>query len=420
VRLCEGVAFPVWHNKLLFNDWGGLAMITRKKEIVRGLMMAVATLVAVGFGAMKAPAQPAAAPAGGQEQILFYEDFERGPGTPVDKIRRYPDKPQVVDSDPMSPGAFPPPSGRFAARASDTKGAFHGLGSVAVGPIISLDNPTIFPLAIEAKLWLVPSKQYNYKNVALLALDDEAGVEQYYRFGYGNSALYFQFFDGRGFTEILYDPVLGEQIAVPGWHTLTMRFDSADTINFFVDGRMTNFSPLKQTSIKRFRVGALIWDQEGTPAAPILADDFKIYKPSASAQTAVQAPKVSVEEIRKIKPLGPAAPAGKPAEWLTDTNLAVQRAQEEGGKKFLVYFCRPGVGECATIEGNTLLNPAIADAINRFVPVRIDAGQNRALVDKFEVYKVPQLIVIDMQSRLYWRRLGVVSASDLEQALARY
>jgi hypothetical protein len=386
-------------------------MKTDKGVIVQNLVLALAALVAFSLLGITAYSQ--------QEQVLFYEDFERGPGTPVEKIRRYPDAPQVVGSDAMFPGAFPPPSGRFAARVADAQGQFHGLGSIVVGPAISLDNPSIFPIAIEAKLWLVRSRQYNYKNMALLAVDDFGAVEQYYRYGYGGNAFYFQYFDGRGFTEVLYDPILAEQVAVPGWHTLTMRFDNADTIRFFVDGRPTNFSPLKQKSITRFRLGALVWDQEQTPSAPLLADDFKIYKPGASAQAATSSARVSVEEIPKIQSRSAITP-GKPAEWLTDTNVAVQRARDEGGKKFLVYFCRPGVGACGSLEGNTLLNPAAAAFISRFVPVRIDAGENRALAEKFEVFKVPQLIVMDMQSRIYWRRLGTISVKDLEEALARY
>jgi hypothetical protein len=353
-----------------------------------------------------------------QGQVIFFEDCERGPGaTQLDKIKRYPDQPQVVRYDPMYPHAFPPPSGDFAARCNDAQNQFFGLGSIVVGPTIELTQPGVTPIAIEVKLFMAPSPQYNFKNVALLALDDFAATERYYRYGFGHNSFYFQYFDGSGFTEILYDPVLAESCTFPGWHTLTMYFETADKIYFYVDGRPTNFSPMKQKSITRCRLGALIWDQQNR--APLLADDFKIYKPPAGFQTAEQGTGVTVEELPKINPYGPIQP-GKPAEWLTDTNKAFQIAQQRPGMKFLVYFHRPGVASCASIEGNTLYNPGAAPIINRFIPVQIDASKNRPLAEKFEVYKVPQLLVLDIQSRIYWRRLGTISVEALEQSLSRY
>ncbi len=347
------------------------------------------------------------------QQVIYSEDFEGGAGTRIGKIKRYPMAPEIVRSDSTFPDAFPPPSGRYAVRAQDSAHQFYGLGSVVAGPVIDLNNTSQQYVAIEAKLYVAPSERFDANNVALIAINDVGSVETYYRFGYGNSNVYFHYFYGADFTESVYDPILGESLEVPGWHTFTMRFEGRNQVNLYVDGKKVMFSPVYMSDITRFQMGVLGWDRSA--ARPILADDFKVTlysSPSSDIAPSFPTP------VRTQPGLTPGTRVSI-VPWYTDTNQAVQAAQASG-KLFLVLFYASGHPRTQEIESKTLNNPMVQATINKFIPVKLDIKGNRPVADRYNIFKIPTLIVIDMQGRIYWEYRGVISPDDLNQSLARF
>ncbi len=349
------------------------------------------------------------------QQVIYFENFEKGPATHIDKIKRYPVAPEFVTADGTYPGAFPPPSGRYAVRAQDAEHKYFGLGSVVGGPEIDLTNPTQRYAAIEAKIYIVPSAKSNEANNALIAVDDSGSTEKYYRFGFARSAIYFHYFSGIDFTESLYDPELAEKIMLPGWHTFTMRFAGPNKVYFYVDGKMTFFSPVEQRDVTYFRMGVLGWDR--SQCRPILADDFKVMlytSPPAGSITAPAVKPIAALPRQRITPL-----VSQPVVWYENTNKALTVARG-GEKKFLVLFALPGHALTTSLEQGTLANPQIAAMLNKFVLVKINGRQNRELCERYEIYKFPTLIVMDMRGRVYWRYIGEITPDTFIRSLARF
>ncbi|MBN1902846.1 thioredoxin family protein [Candidatus Sumerlaeota bacterium] len=355
------------------------------------------------------------------QNVIFFEDFEKGPATPVDKIKRYPMNPEIVSSDLNFPGAFPPPSGKFAARAMDKDHNFFGLGSIVAGPEIDLNKPEQKYAAIEAKIYLAPSTNGEMNNFALIALDDTLKTEKYYRFGYRKSTIYFSMFDGAGFMEAVYDPEMGASLVVPGWHAFSMRFDKTEKIFFYVDGKPTFFSPMGKKDIAMFRMGALGWDRKSF--MPILADDFKVSlystPPEQTRITYQPAPGIPI-----ATPTAPSPSTNTPITphkniWFEDTARAVQEAQRTG-KKFLVFFYIQNHAKSQKLEQTVLNDPAVQKTLDKFVLVKINGRINTADADRYGIFKYPTLLVLDLQGRVYWEYVDIPYPQELDNSLARF
>lgn len=348
------------------------------------------------------------------QTVILSENFESGVlSNQVAKIKRYPDTPEVVSSDSAYPQAFPPPSGKFAARLQDKKRGYYGLGSLVAGPVFDLQNPATTNIAIEASLYLLPSPETTKNNAALLAISDLGSVEQYYRFGYANTSIYFQFFNSSNFSEALYDPDLGKSLAVPGWHTFTMRFSGADQINFFVDGKETAFSPINQKDIKKFQLGVLMWDKE--TFNPLFVDDLKIM--NFGAQTSglkTTSTEKNQPAFQQQKQTG----AVSSIKWYDDINQAWYAAKQEN-KKMLLYIYSPSVARCAEFEQKTLNNPAAIDLMSKYIMVKVDGVKNTNISERFDIFKMPTLLLIDINLQIYWRKIGFCEPNEL-QNLSRY
>jgi len=357
------------------------------------------------------------------QQVIYFENFEGGPGgVRIDKIKRYPMNPEIVSSDPIFPAAFPPPSGRFAVRAHDKSKTFYGLGSVVGGPVIDLNNPQFRYAAIEARIFLdeAPGRS-DIANNALIAVDDTGATERYYRFGHARDSIYFHYFNASNFTESQYDPELASGLAIPGWHTLTMRFDGPGKIYFYVDGRQTFFSPVEQNDVTRFRMGVLGWDRY--ESRPIIADDFKVMlyssPPSGQGSGSVSVPGKTSPMVPFVRTDTLPAVSSTPLTWYTDTNRAVQLAQSSG-KKFLVFFHLPGHSKTSEMERGVFSDPTTRATLQKFILVKLDGRVNKPLTERYGVYKYPTLVVIDMQGRIYWEYRGVIQPTDLNRSLARF
>lgn len=351
-------------------------------------------------------------------QTIYEENFERGAQSQVDKIRRYPMSPEIVSYDNSYPGAFPPPSGTHAVKAQDQNRSYNGLGSVVAGPVIDLNDPQMKYAEIQAKLYLTSSNDFQQANQAIIAVNNQEKVERYYRFGYGDSSIYFHYFDGSNFTESLFDPQLASQLRIPGWHTFSMRFDGPAKIFCYVDGKQTFFTPVRQSDVNLFRLGALGWDRQRF--RPILADDFKVIlhsePPKEGASGADTGPTDTQPQGQGQSPFF-TQNTGQ-INWFTDTSKAVAKARGTG-RKFLVLFYLPGQPQTSMVEQN-LSDPSVRNTVSQLVPVKLNGKVYQGVAKRYGIYKYPTLIVIDMAGRIYWEYKGVVSVRDINRSLARF
>lgn len=389
---------------------GGLLPRFTEVDIMTKSLLCAWALVLVFVLGVSAPAQ----------QVIFSEDFEKGPSTQVERIKRYPNTPEVVASDAAYPGAFPPPSGRHAARAADPTIGFHGLGSIVLGPTLDLSTPQHQYAAIEAKLFIPEiTEDFGIANVALIAVNDEARTETYYRYGFGKGSVYFHHFDGNTFTESVFDPVLAAELRVPGWHTFTLRFNGPGEQYCYMDGKPTGFSPVRRTELTKVRLGVLGWDKD--QGRPILADDFKVTlyseppQPGAlgGAPTLLEKAPSPVFSFPTPQPT-PAAPV----VWFTDTAQALQAAAGSN-KKFLVVFYLDGHPLTMQLAQETLMRPETQATLSRYVCVSLEGRTNADTVRRYGVYKFPTLLVLDTQGRVYWEYRGMISPAQLNESLGR-
>jgi hypothetical protein len=355
------------------------------------------------------------------QKVIFFEDFEKGPASLVDKIKRYPMNPEIVSSDSVFPGAFPPPSGKFVARALDNDHNFFGLGSIVAGPEINLNQPDQKYAGIESRIFLAPSAKSDTNNFALIAVDDREKIERYYRFGYKNGSIYFSIFDGAGFMESLYDPEISPSLVIPGWHVFSIRFDGPGRFFCYVDGKPTFFSPVERSDIQVFRMGVLGWDRQRFN--PVLADDFRITlyssPPEPTRMVYQPAPGVPVSATPAPSVVSSAPFASQQNIWYENTAQAVQEAQKTG-KKFLVFFYIANHAKSQQMEQKVFKDPSVQATLNKFVLVKLDGRVNAADADRYGIFKYPTLLVLDLQGRVYWEYLDVPYPQELNLSLSRF
>lgn len=349
------------------------------------------------------------------QDVIYFENFESGAQVKVNKIKRYPMNPEIVSADPSYLQAFPPPSGRFAIRAQDKNRSYFGLGSIVAGPSIDLSLPEQQYAAIEAKIYLSPSASSEINNNALIAVDDSGKIEKYYRFGYSNGSVYFHLFNRVNFTESLYDPDMGASLQIPGWHSFAMRFSGQGKVYFYVDGKQPFFSPVEQTEVTSFRMGVLGWDKNSY--RPVLADDFKVTLYHDPPTDSVSTPKPQLPSFFS-KDSTP-NPLPQSVTWYTDPEQALQAAQTSG-KKFLILFYLPDHPKTSEIERQIISNPSAQPILQKFVLLKLNGRIHTQMVEKYQIFKFPTSLVIDMQGRVYWEYRDVISPEDLNRSLARF
>lgn len=196
------------------------------------------------------------------------------------KIYRYDDDPAAVTSSTDFPAAFPPPSGSYAVECADTDNSYYGLCSAVGGTIFDRTATTFTSATLEAKIYIVESTSTTEHNFALLAINQggASSTEAYYRFGYRNGEIYLHKFNGGSFTTdmVTADTAIpASNMTIPGWNTFTIQFVGADTINCWVNGVATSFSPVTDTEASvdpEMQIGVLGFNM--TSNDPIIVDDL--------------------------------------------------------------------------------------------------------------------------------------------------
>lgn len=114
----------------------------------------------------------------------------------------------------------------------------------------------------------------------------------------------------------------------------------------------------------------------------------------------------------------PLAPArGEGMAWLTDPEVAWQRAVEQG-QPLLVFITRPSCKHCSRMRSVTFANPGVAaDIAGGFVPLAIDQRAEPGLVRELNVTAFPTMLIIS-ESGLLGRMTGFVPPQQMRQRLS--
>ena len=91
-----------------------------------------------------------------------------------------------------------------------------------------------------------------------------------------------------------------------------------------------------------------------------------------------------------------------PQGWGSDYAAAIGTASETD-RNVVVAFYSKGCPPCAAMDRNVLGSEAVRGELAGFVPVRVDAFQERELANRFGVQGTPTYAVIDPQGRLLAR-----------------
>lgn len=98
--------------------------------------------------------------------------------------------------------------------------------------------------------------------------------------------------------------------------------------------------------------------------------------------------------------------ASKPIAWREDLRVAIESARREK-QPLLVFVTATWCGYCGKMERETWANTDVIQAVRKqFVPVRVDADENRVLLQRLGVMAMPTCLVIDPQGTVVSRSEG--------------
>lgn len=107
-------------------------------------------------------------------------------------------------------------------------------------------------------------------------------------------------------------------------------------------------------------------------------------------------------------------------EWVTDFQRGVELAKREG-KDVLIYFYGEHCPYCRQMEEFVLGDPEVDRFISeRFVVVSLDAGKERELDRRFNVFGTPSFVIYDPESdRIVFRLFGSRERDDFLNLLMK-
>lgn len=89
------------------------------------------------------------------------------------------------------------------------------------------------------------------------------------------------------------------------------------------------------------------------------------------------------------------------------------------GKLVFIDFQATWCGACKIMEQTTLADAKVQQSLLKFVTVKVDADEDAAATNFYEVVGLPTLVVLDAEGEEKYRQVGPVSAEELQDTLER-
>ncbi len=244
------------------------------------------------------------------------------------------------------------------------------------------------------------------ETMALLAVAGEAGGSttsyRMYRFGIqrGNR-LFFAFADGVSANPVIYLFQDFDQLGLarPGWHRFQIIFFGQNTIYCAVDGRMTSFSPIEESSLTTMRPGLMVTRGEIPPTAQVqaLADNLSIqWTPLASPLPDSPWTRPTAAMLAGTATTRNLMEEGSRLPWTSNPTEAWTTARQ-ANRPILAMFYAPRIAPYTYLQSVVPQTPDSQTLFEDFVLLRVDTNQlsGGTLAERFDVFRVPTFIKLD-------------------------
>ncbi len=105
-------------------------------------------------------------------------------------------------------------------------------------------------------------------------------------------------------------------------------------------------------------------------------------------------------------------------EWASDHDAALARAAAEK-RPVLLTFSAAWCGACRMMDRDVYARPEAGALLRRWLPVRVDADAQQALVSRYQIAAVPTLLMLSPDGKVIDRYDGPLTLSQLAEAIAR-
>jgi len=102
--------------------------------------------------------------------------------------------------------------------------------------------------------------------------------------------------------------------------------------------------------------------------------------------------------------------------WWDSFPLAFEAAAE-AGKPMLVYFNADWCTICRRLEGESFTAPAVAQALEPFIAVKVDIDRQPWIAEKYQIDAVPAYLKLDSAGKRLGHGLGYKSPEEITELL---
>lgn len=97
--------------------------------------------------------------------------------------------------------------------------------------------------------------------------------------------------------------------------------------------------------------------------------------------------------------------------WTADLNKAIAQATKQG-KPLMVDFYADWCGPCKKLGSETFTNDRVVELSKKFVCVRLNVDNNKALAKQYKVEGIPNVVFLNSKGKEITRSVGFRNADD--------
>lgn len=99
-------------------------------------------------------------------------------------------------------------------------------------------------------------------------------------------------------------------------------------------------------------------------------------------------------------------------QWNTDLNSALQEAQNNNKSVFVDVYAS-WCTYCKAMDQNTYTDSRVQQKLSNYVLVKINGDQNPDLMEKYQIYSYPTILILDSNGNVVKTISGYQSPDDL-------